>query len=47
MFYILQKHDQIKRDYCKEHNIILYEITYKDDIEQKLNNLLKLLEMEK
>ena len=41
------KHDQIKRDYCKEHNILLYEITYKDNIEQKLNELLNLLETEK
>lgn len=32
--------DQIKQDYCKVNNIKLIEITYKDNIEEKLKDLL-------
>lgn len=39
-FEIQQKHDQIKRDYCKKNNIKLLEIRYDEDIEEKLNNFL-------
>lgn len=39
-FKIQQKHDQIKRDYCKKNNIKLLEIRYDEDIEEKLNNFL-------
>ena len=39
-FEIIQKHDKIKFDYCKENNIKLYYITYKDNIEQKLQEIL-------
>lgn len=35
-----QKYDQMKRDYCKEHNINLYEITYKEDTISKLKEIL-------
>lgn len=37
--------DNIKREYCKSHNIKLYEISYKEDIELELNKIL--LELEK
>lgn len=33
--------DQMKRDYCLEKNIPLYEIKFDDNIEQKLNEILK------
>lgn len=39
-FILRQKHDQMKRDYCKEHNINLYEITYKEDTISKLKEIL-------
>ena len=35
-FKIQQEHDQIKRDYCKEHNIKLIEIKYNENIEKRL-----------
>ena len=35
-YLILRKHDQIKRNYCKDNNIKLLEISYKDNIEDKL-----------
>ena len=35
-FELQQKHDQIKRDYCKNNGIKLLEITYKDNIEKVL-----------
>jgi hypothetical protein len=34
-----QLRDKIKYNYCKEHNIPLYYITYKDNIEEKLKEL--------
>ena len=34
------KRDKIKFDYCKKNNIKLYYITYKDDIEEKLKEIL-------
>ena len=34
------KRDKIKFDYCKQNNIKLYYITYKDNIEQKLKEIL-------
>ena len=34
------KHDQMKKDYCREKNISLYEIWYYDDIEEKLKEIL-------
>ena len=39
-FLTRQKHDQIKTDYCKNNNIPLLRISYKDNIEEKLNNFL-------
>ena len=39
-FEIQQKHDQIKRNYCKHNNIKLLEIPYWEDIEKALNNFL-------
>lgn len=32
--------DQLKRDYCKEHNIPLYEIRYDEDIENRIDEIL-------
>lgn len=34
------KHDRIKKEYCDNHNIKLFYITYKDDIEEKLGEIL-------
>lgn len=39
-FKIQQKHDRIKREYCKNNNIILLEIPYFKNIEEELNNFL-------
>lgn len=39
-FYKRKEHDQIKNDYCKKNNISLLRISYKDNIEDKLNNFL-------
>lgn len=33
--------DPMKRDYCKKHNIPLYEITYNDNINNSLSKILK------
>lgn len=41
-FIVLQKHDKIKKDYCKTHKIILLEINYKDNIIEKLKKHIKL-----
>lgn len=35
----IQNRDKIKYNYCKEHNIKLYYITYKDNIEEKLEEI--------
>lgn len=35
--------DPQKKEYCKSHNIPLYEITYKDDVVKKLNEILHTL----
>ena len=40
-FNITKKHDKIKKDYCKKNNILLLEIKYNDNIEQKLNKIIK------
>lgn len=32
--------DKLKKDYCDKHNIKLFEITYQDNIEISLNNIL-------
>ena len=37
----LKLHDKIKKKYCKEHNIKLLEIKYYDNIEKKLNSIIK------
>lgn len=39
-FQLQQKHDQIKRNYCKDHNIRLLEIPYWEDIEESLSKIL-------
>lgn len=36
-FEIRQKHDKIKRNFCKKNKIVLLEIKYSDNIESKLN----------
>ena len=36
--------DSLKKEYCKQHNIPLYEIKYDDDIEEELNKIIKELE---
>ena len=38
-FEYLKKHDNIKNQYCKDNNINLLRISYKDDIQLKLNSL--------
>ena len=38
-----KKNDQIKRNYCKTHNIKLLEITYKNNIKEKLEKHIKLV----
>lgn len=35
-----EKTDQMKKDYCKLHNILLYEIKYNEDIQIRLNEIL-------
>jgi len=35
--------DALKRKYCKEHNIPLYEITYLEDTETELNHILSIV----
>jgi phage FluMu protein Com len=37
-FKIRKKHDEIKNNFCKEYGINLLRISYKDDIQEKLNN---------
>lgn len=39
-FEYIQKHDEIKAEYCKNNNINLFYISYNEDIEEKLNNFL-------
>lgn len=39
-FKLQQKHDNIKREYCKNNNIRLLEIPYFKNIEEELNNFL-------
>lgn len=34
--------DQLKKEYCKNNNIPLYEIKYDDDVEEELNKILKI-----
>lgn len=36
----LQLHDNMKKEYCNENNISLYEIQYKDDIKQEIEKIL-------
>ena len=38
----VKKHDKIKTEYCKNHNIKLLRISYKENIENKLNEWLKI-----
>lgn len=44
-FLIRKKYDDIKKEYCKNNNITLYEITYLDNIKEKLDFILKKEEM--
>ena len=39
-FIELKKRDNIKNKFCKKNNMILYRISYMDNIEEKTNNLL-------
>lgn len=41
-FKIQRIHDKIKKQYCKDNNIDLFEITYKDNVEEKLIEILNL-----
>lgn len=41
-FKYVQKHDKIKTEYCKNNNINLLRISYKENIEDKLNNYFKI-----
>lgn len=44
-FCIQQRHDQIKRDYCANNNILLFEIPYFKDINKELEDLYNLIEI--
>ena len=37
---LLQQHDKLKKDFCENKNITLYYITYKDDIERKIKEII-------
>lgn len=39
-FFIVKKHDQIRNDYCRNNNIDLLRINYKDNIEEKLKKFI-------
>lgn len=39
--YVREVTDKLKKEYCKEKNIPLYEIKYNEDIQQKLQEILK------
>ena len=39
-FKIRQKRDRIKKEYCEQNNIRLYYITYEEDIEERLEEIL-------
>ena len=39
----LEKHDQMKKKYCSQNNIPLFEIMYNDNLEEKLQNILESL----
>ena len=39
----LIRHDQLKKEYCKNNNILLYEIKYNDNIEQRVEEILNVL----
>lgn len=39
----LIEHDQLKKDYCKNNNISLYEIKYNENIEQRMEEILNVL----
>lgn len=41
----IAKSDQAKKEYCKKHNIKLFEIKYDENIEDKLVEILKLLNL--
>lgn len=34
-------YDKRKKNYCKSHNILLYEITYKDNLEERTSEIIK------
>lgn len=38
-----KQRDQLKRKLCQEHNIQLYYIDYNENIEEKINNILKMI----
>lgn len=39
----LEKHDQMKKEYCSQNNIPLFEIMYNDNLEEELQNILESL----
>lgn len=38
-----QKHDKIKNDYCHNNNITLFRISYKDNLDESLNDIIPTL----
>lgn len=40
-FIKIQENDKIKNDFCKNNNILLFRISYKNDINLSLNNILE------
>lgn len=39
-FLLLQEHDKIKTEYCRNNNILLYTINYKEDINKRMEEIL-------
>ena len=37
---IIKQHDKIKRDYCRTHNILLFDINYNDNLENKIQEVI-------
>lgn len=44
---IIEKHDKMKNDYCKENNLKLYRINYKQDHIKELKRIIQLQRLSK
>lgn len=45
LFEYTKNHDNIKNKYCEDNNIILYRISYKDDLDKSLNSIINSLNL--